>query len=176
MQVNEDEINALQARLKAPVGQTSEVVEPPRFVPALLASLVPPRAIRATIADYWGGPPTVWAVNAVTDAALAYVEVEFDEALYTGETEREASSIVRARTAVPTTRSAWVRPLGRIAELTVIRTVVFADTGMHVAASVRFEGVETPVVLPDPRQIVDADQRTRVDVLVRAIREGMGVG
>lgn len=143
-------------------------------VVTLVASLIAPDALVASTSNYRGGPPTVWTVYAASRVALAYVEVEFDQQLYTADVERDVAKY-RGEYAAANVRVAWVRPLSRITELTVSRSVVFADTGrLNVAASVRFAGVDEPLVLPDQCVMINDQQWERADELLGIIRDGVG--
>lgn len=172
-----DALEALQSRLVAPIGQSTQVARPPLGVPSLVAVLVPPSAVLASLATYQGGSPTLWTVYAATRVALAYVEVEFDEGHYTAEVERDVPSHYRGgRYAQAKVQIAWVRPLSRISEMVVSCGDVFENTGRwNVAASVRFDGVADPVVLPDQHSMIDDDEQwARADELLRVIRDGIG--
>ena len=59
----------------------------PRAVYAAVSSLVDPADVKATVVRCSDGPPTVWTVYTVTDDALAFAEVEFQDASYTREEE-----------------------------------------------------------------------------------------
>jgi hypothetical protein len=173
MRIGTDELQALRSRLVAPIGHSTHVEESPKLVPSLVAGLIDPGAIRAAVTTYDGGPPTVWTVYAATGQALAYVEVEFDKRQYTAEVEDDAHKY-RGPYATAAVKSAWVRALSRIAEMTISRSDVFADTGRwNVSASVRFLGVDEPVTLPDQHSIYSEEQWERSDDLLHAIRDGI---
>ncbi|MDM3973783.1 hypothetical protein QRB36_06350 [Mycobacterium marseillense] len=174
MRIATDELESLQSRLVAPVGQSTQVEEAPILVASLVAGLVNPSNIRAAVTTYSGGPPSVWTVHAITASVLAYVEVDFDEQLYTGEVERDVPKY-RGRYPSADVRAAWVRPLSRISEMTITRSAPFSDTGQwSVAALVRFGGEDQPVSLPDQCSIYSDEQWARTGDLLRVIRDAIG--
>lgn len=141
------------------------------MVRALVASLIDPAAIRAAVTTFDNGDEsTVWKVYAVAGAALAYVEVNFDQQSYTLEVEQDVPKYRTGKYATATVRAAWVRPVSRITEVVVDGAAPLEEGGRwHVAASVCFEGDEK-LKLPDQRRVYREPQLTRTDELLQAIR------
>lgn len=176
MAITTDELDALQSQLVAPVGQGTEVAHAPLRVSSIVAGLVPPSAILASLATYQGGPPTRWIVYAATQGNLAYVEVDFDERLYTAEVEDNVVNHRGGRYAQAKVKAAWVRPMSRISEMVISRSDRFQDTDRwNVAAAVRFDGVADPVTLPDQHSMIDDEGWARAGRLLRVIRDGIGM-
>ncbi len=176
MQKEADTLQAFERWLVAPIGYNGHAEEPPSPVPSLIAGLIDPLAIRAAVAIYDGrgeSKTTLWTVYAVTDVALAYVEVVYDQPDYTSEVQRDVPKY-HGKYATAEVRAAWVRPLNRIAELTIIDRR-FTDEGRATfAAKVLFAGVAEPVSLPDQTSIYNEQQLDQSDALLRVIRDAIG--
>lgn len=67
--------------------------------------------IRAGWVQYDASKPTVWSCWALTESALAYVEVAYDKELYDQAEEQSGFSVD------PELRHAWCRPLARVAKV-----------------------------------------------------------
>lgn len=165
MQINGGKLDTLERTLVRMIE-----AQPPRALYTALLALVDPEEHVASWTDWESGPNTHWRAWFVTDSALAFIHLEFDQSNWYRGPEEDLYS--REKFIPTNARECWARPLNAVVEVSI--------SGFGTPLGPRRE--EMPLhgvvltfadghraVLPS-QESLHRDSRAAVDELIDAVR------
>ena len=139
----------------------------PKAVVVAIASVIGGAGIQAAWPSwYTTGATTTWTCWVVTQRALGYVRVEYGKALYDQHAERE-------RQLVPSSQSAWVRPLADVLGLRwgAVYESQRNDNAYEPAEPITVTFTDRETTIPEDGDVLGGD-RPALDRVLTALREG----